>query len=107
MVQPLMFLGHMSQHNSESKMTLKKTTEIGMIQITNDVVVGIRQDTVITEKGEELSRNHHRRLIVPGKMQDDEWVETDISNEADVIQRVCGAVWTEEAISKYKKVERV
>ena len=36
-------------------------------------------------------------------MQGDEWVKTDISNEADVIQKICLAVWSDEAVSKYKE----
>ncbi len=84
-------------------MTLKKTQEIGIIEITKDAIVRIREDTVIQEKGKEISRNSHRRLISPGKMQGDEWVKTDISNEADVIQKICLAVWSDEAVSKYKE----
>ena len=83
-------------------MSLEKTVEIGVIEITNGVMLRIREDTIVTEDDVEISRNYHRRLISPGRMADDEWQPTDIADEPEIIQSICAAIWTDESLSKYK-----
>ena len=47
----------------------------------------IREATIVTEDGTELSRSFHRRIITP---------DADISGETTEIQGVANAVWTDE-----------
>jgi hypothetical protein len=47
----------------------------------------IREATVISEDGVELSRSFHRRILTP---------DVDISSESAEIQGIANAVWTDE-----------
>ena len=47
----------------------------------------IREATVVSEDGVELSRSFHRKILTP---------DVDISGETAEIQAICNAVWTDE-----------
>tara|TARA_R110000824_G_scaffold206674_1_gene391865 strand:+ start:2056 stop:2316 length:261 start_codon:yes stop_codon:yes gene_type:complete len=69
-------------------MAIEKTIEQDKIEIVGAYkAVQIRDATVITEDGKELTRSFHRYVLHP---------DSDISGETAEIQAVCNAVWTDE-----------
>ena len=58
--------------------------------------LGVREDTVITDDGNEVSRNFHRKVLQPGDPLDGE--------DARVVS-VANAVWTEEVVSAYQAAQ--
>ena len=69
-------------------MAITKETQIGKIEVVGKYkCVQVRNDIVIIEDGEELSRKYHRHSLMP---------DADISNETTEVQGVCNAVWTQD-----------
>ena len=60
-------------------------------------VLQVRTATVIKEDGTEISRNFHRRVIVPT----DDW-----SSEDAEIKTICDAIMTAERINAFKAAEK-
>lgn len=74
-------------------MAITKETQIGKIEVVGKYkCVQIRNDIVIIEDGEELSRKYHRHTLMP---------DADISNEPTEVQGVCNAVWTDQIKADY------
>ena len=68
-------------------MAIEKTIEQDKIEIVGAYkAVQIRDATVITEDGKELSRSFHRYVLHP---------DSDISGETAEVQAICNAVWTD------------
>ena len=55
-------------------------------------IVGVRTATIIKRDGVEISRNYHRRTIVPN---------ADITGESAEIQAVCNAAFTQARKDAY------
>ena len=69
-------------------MSISKEVKHDKIEIVGDHKhLQIREATIVTEDGTELSRSFHRRIITP---------DADISGETTEIQGVANAVWTDE-----------
>jgi hypothetical protein len=69
-------------------MALKKEVKYDKIEIVGDFkTVQLRQATIITEGGVEISRSFHRSLLNS---------DADISGESKEVQDVCNVVWTNE-----------
>ena len=69
-------------------MSISKEVKHDKIEIVGDHKhLQIREATIVTEDGAELSRSFHRRIITP---------DADISGETTEIQGVANAVWTDE-----------
>jgi len=76
-------------------MALTKTTENDKIEIVQKWNIQVRTATVIKEDGVELSRSFHRKVLVPGTLDEsDNLVDTDISGEDADVQAICNAAWT-------------
>jgi hypothetical protein len=74
-------------------MAITKETQIGKIEVVGKYkCVQVRNDIVIMEDGEELSRKYHRHSLMP---------DADISNETTEVQGVCNAVWTQDVKDAY------
>jgi len=74
-------------------MAITKETQIGKIEVVGKYkCVQVRNDIVIIEDGEELSRKYHRHSLMP---------DADISNETTEVQGVCNAVWTQDVKDAY------
>ena len=58
--------------------------------------LGVREDTVITDDGNEVSRNFHRKVLQPGSSLDGE--------DARVVA-VANAVWTDEVVAAYQAAQ--
>jgi len=75
-------------------MAITKETLIGKIEVVGKYkCVQVRNDIVIMEDGEELSRKYHRHSLMP---------DADISNETTEVQGVCNAVWTDQIKADYE-----
>ena len=74
-------------------MALTKETQIGKIEVVGKYkCVQIRNDIVIMEDGEELSRKYHRHALMPDAV---------ITDEHSEVQAVCNAVWTQDVKDAY------
>jgi len=75
-------------------MSLEKVIKIDQIEIVGDYkAVQVRQATVVTDDGVELSRSFHRHVLN---------CDADISGEDSEVQSVCNAVWTDEVKAAYQ-----
>jgi len=57
-------------------------------------VIQVRVATIITDDGEEISRNFHRHILTP---------DADISQESDEVNRIATAVFTAQVKAKYQE----
>ena len=75
-------------------MSLEKTIKIDQIEIVGDYkAIQVRQATVVTDDGVELSRSFHRHVLN---------CNADISGEDAEVQAICNAVWTDEVKAAYQ-----
>jgi hypothetical protein len=72
---------------------LEKNTVIDKIEIVENGTVQVRQATIITENGNQLSRTFHRWCIAPGE---------DYSDQEQKVQDICKVAHTPEVIAAYK-----
>jgi len=86
-------------------MALTKTTENDKIEVVRKWNIQVRTATVIKEDGTEISRNFHRKVLVPGTLDSsDNLVDTDISGEDADVQAICNAAWTTTVKNEFKAV---
>ena len=84
-------------------MALTKTTENDKIEVVRKWDIHVRTATVIKEDGTEISRNFHRKVLVPGTLDSsDNLVDTDISGEDADVQAICNAAWTTTVKNEFK-----
>tara|TARA_B100000029_G_C17312283_1_gene864852 strand:- start:503 stop:781 length:279 start_codon:yes stop_codon:yes gene_type:complete len=84
-------------------MALTKTTENDKIEVVRKWDIHVRTATVIKEDGTEISRNFHRKVLVPGTLDSsDNLVDTDISDEDADVQAICNAAWTTTVKNEFK-----
>ena len=74
-------------------MSLDKQTKIDRIEVIENGIVQVRQATIITEDGNQLSRTYHRWCITPGE---------DYSTQEQQVQDICKVSHTPEVIAAYK-----
>ena len=77
-------------------MTLDKQTKIDRIEVVENGTVQVRQATIITEDGNQISRTFHRWIIVPSQ---------DYSDQEQQVQDICRVAHTPEIIAAYKTQE--
>ena len=73
---------------------ITEQTVIGKLEILEDGLLQIREDTIISRNGVVLTRLYHRRTLEPG---------VDTTAEHPRIRAVVGAVWTPEVIAEYRR----
>ena len=74
-------------------MALDKQTLIDKIEIVENGTVQVRQATIITEDGNQISRTYHRWCITPGE---------DYSTQEQQVQDICKVSHTPEVIAAYQ-----
>ncbi len=74
-------------------MSLDKQIKIDQIEIVENGTVQVRQATIITEDGNQVSRTFHRWCIAPGK---------DYSTQEQQVQDICKVAHTPEVIAAYQ-----
>ena len=74
-------------------MALEKSTVIDKIEIVGEhKYVQVRQATVITDDGTEVSRNFHRYTLAPG---------SDLTEQPAEVVAIANAAWTQEVLTAY------
>ncbi len=79
-------------------MRLDKQIKIDRIEVVENGTVQVRQATIITENGNEVSRTYHRWCIAPGE---------DYSTQEQQVQDICRVAHTPEVIEKFKAQQQV
>ena len=74
-------------------MSLEKQTKIDRVEVVENGTVQVRQATIITEDGKQLSRTFHRWCIAPSQ---------DYSDQEDKVKDICRVAHTPEVIAAYK-----
>ena len=74
-------------------MSLEKQTKIDRVEIVENGIVQVRQATIITENGNQISRTFHRWCINPGE---------DYSTQEQQVQDICKVTHTPEVIAAYQ-----
>ena len=85
-------------------MALAESIEYDKIEVVGTYkAVQVREATVITKDGTELTRSFRRYVLQAGTLDaSDNLVDTDISAEPAEIQAVCNAVWTDAVKAAWK-----
>jgi len=85
-------------------MALAESIEYDKIEVVGIYkAVQVREATVITKDGTELTRSFRRYVLQAGTLDgNDALVDTDISAEPAEIQAVCNAVWTDAVKAAWK-----
>ena len=69
-------------------MALTKTYTIDKIEVVGThKAVQVKQLLIISENGQEISRNAHRYVLTP---------DADITNQPAEVQAICNVAWTQE-----------
>jgi len=74
-------------------MSLDKQVLIDRIEVVENGTVQVRQATIITENGNQISRTYHRWCIAPNE---------DYSTQEQQVQDICKITHTAEVIAAYK-----
>jgi hypothetical protein len=74
-------------------MSLEKQTKIDRIEVVENGIVQVRQATIITDNGNQISRTFHRWCIAPGE---------DYSAQDKQVQDICKVSHTPEVIAAYQ-----
>ena len=101
-------------------MALTKEVKQDRIEVQGDYkAIQVREVTIVSENGVEISRSYHRHVIHPSSCRPNEdgtytHTPTDISEESQEVQDVCNVAWTgdvkkawqayEESISQYQSL---
>ena len=74
-------------------MAITKTYTIDKIEVVGTHKhVQVKQLLIISEDGQEISRNAHRYFLTP---------DADISNEPAEVQAICNTAWTQAVKDAY------
>jgi len=74
-------------------MALDKQVLIDRIEVVENGTVQVRQATIITEDGNQISRTFHRWCITPSQ---------DYSDQEDKVKAICQVAHTPEVIAAYQ-----
>ena len=74
-------------------MALDKQVLIDRIEVVENGTVQVRQATIITEDGNQISRTFHRWVITPSQ---------DYSDQEDKVKAICQVTHTPEVIAAYQ-----
>ena len=86
-------------------MALSESIEYDKIEVVHaqHKFVQVREATVITKDGTEITRSFRRYALNAGTLDaSDNLVDTDISAEPAEVQAVCNAVWTDAVKAAWK-----
>ena len=85
-------------------MALAESIEYDKIEVVGIYkAVQVREATVITKDGTELTRSFRRYVLNAGTLDgNDALVATDISAEPAEVQAICNAVWTTDVKAAWK-----
>jgi hypothetical protein len=79
-------------------MSLNKQIKIDRVEVVENGTVQVRQATIITDNGNQVSRTYHRWCITPGE---------DYSTQEQQVQNICKVTHTAEVIAAYQAQQEV
>jgi hypothetical protein len=74
-------------------MALEKEIKMDRIEVVENGTVQVRQATIITDNGNQVSRTYHRWCIAPGE---------DYSTQEQQVQDICKVSHTPAVIAAYQ-----
>jgi hypothetical protein len=74
-------------------MSLNQQIKIDRIEVVSNGTIQVRQATIITDNGNQISRTFHRWCIVPSQ---------DYSDQEQQVQNICKVTHTPEVIAAYQ-----
>lgn len=77
-------------------MALSKRTIIGSINITELGSIEVREDTIISDGAEEVTRTYHRYVLEPGD---------DLGKQPENVATHALAAWTPEVVKAFAVVK--
>ena len=89
-------------------MAITKKSNIDQIEIVGDYkIVQLREVTIISEDGTELTRSFHRNMLYPTTREPNgdgtyTYTDTDISGETQEVKDICAVVWTDAVKAAYR-----
>jgi len=85
-------------------MALAESIEYDKIEVVGLYkAVQVREATVITKDGTELTRSFRRYVLNAGTLDgSDNLVDTDLSGQPAEVQAICNAVWTTDVKAAWK-----
>ena len=85
-------------------MALAESIEYDKIEVVGLYkAVQVREATVITKDGTELTRSFRRYVLQAGTLDgSDNLVDTDLSGEPAEVSAICTAVWTDSIKAAWK-----
>ena len=85
-------------------MALAESIEYDKIEVVGTYkAVQVREATVITKDGTELTRSFRRYVLQAGTLDgSDNLVDTDLSAEPAEVSAICTAVWTDSIKAAWK-----
>jgi len=85
-------------------MALAESIEYDKIEVVGTYkAVQVREATVITKDGTELTRSFRRYVLQAGTLDaSDNLVDTDLSAEPAEVSAICTAVWTTDVKAAWK-----
>ena len=85
-------------------MALAELIEYDKIEVVGTYkAVQVREATVITKDGTELTRSFRRYVLQAGTLDgSDNLVDTDLSGEPAEVSAICTAVWTDSIKAAWK-----
>ena len=86
-------------------MAITKNTILDKIEVVGKQrSVLLRYKTNIIEDGKLISSHYQRKSFIPGHINNnDEFVDTDISNEDEEVKAICAISWTEEVKNNFRQ----
>ena len=85
-------------------MALAESIEYDKIEVVGTYkAVQVREATVITKDGTELTRSFRRYVLQAGTLDgSDNLVDTDLSGQPAEVSAICTAVWTDSIKAAWK-----
>ena len=85
-------------------MALSESIEYDKIEVVGQYKnVQVREATVISKDGKELTRSYRRYVLQAGTLDDsDNLVDTDLSAEPAEVSAICTAAWTTDVKAAWK-----
>ena len=85
-------------------MALSEAIEYDRIEVTGKYkTVQVREATIISKDGKELTKSFHRYVLHPGTLDaSDNLVDTDLSDQPAEVSSVASAAWTQSIKDSYK-----
>ena len=85
-------------------MALSEAIEYDKIEVVSKYkAVQVREATVISKDGNELTRSFHRYVLNPGTLDaSDNLVDTDLSGQPAEVSAIATAAWTTAVKDAYK-----